>query len=120
MPCRDSPETNREREQPSYGRSNSVLLSLAQLLKFSSFIILILIIIYVGILIFREDAYHRDDSSCKKRKDSPSDVQQKNSHAKDFSPEEYSSERSANDYSPASQGQAVYLEKRKKEHEEKR
>ncbi|XP_038980018.1 serine/arginine repetitive matrix protein 1 [Phoenix dactylifera] len=85
MPRRDSPETNREREQPSYGR---------------------------------EDAYHRSDSSCKKRRDSPANVQQKDSHAKDFSPQEYSSGRLADDYSPAAQGQARNLEIRKKEHEE--
>ncbi|XP_010920514.1 uncharacterized protein [Elaeis guineensis] len=86
MPRRDTPEINREREQPSYGR---------------------------------EDAYHRADSFSKKRRDSPAYVKQKNSHAKDLSPEEYSSEKLADDYSPASEGQAVYLENRKKEREEK-
>ncbi|EHA8590271.1 serine/arginine repetitive matrix protein 1 [Cocos nucifera] len=67
----------------------------------------------------REDAYHRADSSSKKRRDSPANVQQKNSHAKYFSPEEYSSEKLVDDYSPASEGQAVYLENKKKEREKK-
>ena len=120
MPRRDTPEINREREQPSYGRSNLVLQSLAELPNFSSSIILILIILCMDILIFREDAYHRADSSSKKRRDSPAYVKQKNFHAKDLSPEEYSSEKLADDYSPASEGQAVYLENRKKEREEKR
>ncbi|XP_008803113.2 serine/arginine repetitive matrix protein 1-like isoform X2 [Phoenix dactylifera] len=67
----------------------------------------------------REDAYHRVDSSCKNSRGSPANVQQKDYHAKDFGPEEYSSDRLADDCSPVSQGRAVSLENRKKDYEKK-
>ncbi|KAG1371733.1 serine/arginine repetitive matrix protein 1 [Cocos nucifera] len=67
----------------------------------------------------REDAYHRVDFSCKKNRDSPANVWQKDFHAKDFGPEEYFSERLADDRSPVSQGRSANLENRKNECEKK-
>ncbi|XP_010937571.2 uncharacterized protein [Elaeis guineensis] len=67
----------------------------------------------------REDAYHRVDSSCKKSRDSPANVWQKDFPTKGFGPEEYFSERLADDCSPVSRGRAAILENRKKEHEKK-